>query len=71
MGGVYKWCREQVFFLVKLFTLQEVTITFWCTVDEKLVYFNLQSTYIINDVGAASGVMKTSGNKKMQVTNVD
>jgi hypothetical protein len=54
--GVYKWCREQVFFLLKVFVMQEVIITFQCTINEMLPYFNLASNYIINDVGAASAV---------------
>jgi hypothetical protein len=32
------------------------------------LYFDMLSNYIVNDIGAKSVVIKTSGSKKMQVT---
>jgi hypothetical protein len=56
---------EWVFFIVKVFTLQEMTITLQCTV------VNMPDNYTINDVDAKAVLIKTSGSEKMQLTNVD
>jgi hypothetical protein len=49
---------------VKVFSLQEVTITFQCIVDEMPMYFKMPSNYTISDAGAKS-VTKASGNENM------
>jgi hypothetical protein len=50
--------------------LQEV-ITLQHTVNEMPVYFDMPPIYTINDVGAESVVVRTSGNEKMLATNID
>lgn len=35
------------------------------------VYFDISSSYAIDDVGAKSAVIKTLDNEKMRVTNAD
>jgi hypothetical protein len=58
---MYTLSGETGFFIVKVFTLQEIIITLQYTADEMSLYFNMPTTYTINDVGAESVVMKTSG----------
>jgi hypothetical protein len=56
---------EWVFFVVKVFTLQEVTITLRCTV------INMPVNYTIDNVDAKAVLIKTSGSEKMQLANFD
>jgi hypothetical protein len=64
-----RWCfndtGEHIFFIAKVFTLQELTITLRDNVNEMPVYFSMPSCYTIDDMGAKSVVVKTSSNEKM------
>jgi hypothetical protein len=50
---------------VKVFKLQEVTITLGGNAEEMPVYFNMPSSYTTDDVGAKSVAIKTSGNENI------
>jgi hypothetical protein len=52
--------EEQVFFTVKVFTLQNVTITLLGNANEMGVYFYMPTNYTINDVNAKSVVKEIS-----------
>jgi hypothetical protein len=50
--------EEQVFFIAKVFTSQEITITLQGNVNEMSVYFDMQSNYTNDDADANSDVKK-------------
>jgi hypothetical protein len=54
--------KEQVFFMVKVFTLQKVPITLGGNANEMIVYFNMPFNYIINDVSVKSVVISDTEN---------
>jgi hypothetical protein len=41
------YTEEQVFFIAKIFTLQEVTLTFQGNADEMPAYFHMSPNYTI------------------------
>lgn len=57
--------NDMVFFVVKVFTLQDVTITLQRTV------VNMPASYTIDHVDAKAVLIKTSDSEKMQLINVD
>jgi hypothetical protein len=60
---VYKLYGETDFFIAKVFTLQEIIIRFRYTADEIPLYFNMPTTYTINDLDAESVIMRTCHEK--------
>jgi hypothetical protein len=60
--------KKQVIFTAKVFTLQEGSVTLQGNVSEMSLYFNMLSSYTIDDAGAKPVVIKTSGYEKIQVT---
>jgi hypothetical protein len=46
--------EEQVCFIAKDFTLQEVTITVGCRISEMPAYFNMPFNYTTNNISAIS-----------------
>jgi hypothetical protein len=46
--------EEQLFFAAKIFALEEVTITLWGNDCEMPVYFDITSSYTVDDIGVKS-----------------
>jgi hypothetical protein len=49
--------QKNIFFTVKNFSLQEVTITFWGDNREMPLFFIMSCSYTINDTGAKSVII--------------
>lgn len=58
----------QAFFIIKFFILQEVTIALQGSFGKIPLYFDMPSSYTMDNVGVKYVVMRTSRSEKMQVT---
>jgi hypothetical protein len=54
--------KEWVFFTMKNFGFQEVTVTVRSTVYEITVHSNMPHSYTLNDIDTKSVIIKASGN---------